>query len=156
MYYVSLFFHLIGVGLLFCGMASIPIVESMFRKEPDQKSAYTLHKVISKLGILTPVASGLLLISGIVNIISAHIVLYREGWLIIKLVLFILLLFIGMYQGKCYRQRGALVEILSLGNAPETAQTHLKLYTQKLTKYSIIQTLLLFFILLITIFRVYL
>ena len=153
---VSLFFHIVGVGLMFCGIIAVPIVESMFRTALDTRSAHTLHKVISRLGLLTPIASGLLLISGIANIITAQLVVFREGWLILKLVFFIIMLLIGILQGISYRKRGRLVEAIALGNAPESTPTETKMLTRKLATFGRIQTSLLVLILLLTLFRPYL
>ncbi len=153
---VFLFFHIVGVGLMFCGIIAVRIVESMFGTALDARSAHTLHKVISRLGLLTPMGSGLLLISGITNIITAQLVVFKEGWLILKLVFFIIVLFIGILQGISYRSRGRLVEAIALGNAPESAPTETEILTRKLATFGRIQTSLLVLILLLTLFRSYL
>lgn len=150
---VFLFLHIVGVGLIFAGIVAVPVVESMFRSALDARSAHTLHKVIMRLGLITPVASGVLLISGIFNIIAAQLIIFREGWLILKLVFFIIMLIIGFLQGRSFRIRGRIVEAIALDNAPETAATDIAMLTRRLATFGRIQTSLLLLILLVTLFH---
>jgi len=153
---VSLFFHLIGIGLMFCSIVAIPIVESMFRSAHDAASAFTLHRVISKIGLLTPIAAGILLLSGTATIITAQYSIFNEKWLLLKLLFFVIMNLVGFLQGKTYRIRGNLVESVALGNAPETTATAIEMLTRKLATFNRLQTSFLCIILLITLFRHYL
>jgi uncharacterized membrane protein SirB2 len=127
---VILFFHIAGVGLIFCGIVAVPIVESMFHAALDAKTAHTLHKVIMRLGILTPIASGVLLISGIMNILAEQLIVFKEVWLILKLMVFIIMVTVGFFQGKSYRRRGRLVEAIALDNAPGKTPAEIELLTR--------------------------
>ncbi len=141
---------------MFCSIIAVPIVDSMFRSAHDAASALTLHRVISKIGLLKPIAAGILLLSGTATIITVQYSVFNEKWLLLKLVFFIVMNLLGFLQGKSYRIRGRLVESVALGNAPETAATAVGMLTRKLATFSRLQTSFLCIILLITLFRRYL
>jgi uncharacterized membrane protein SirB2 len=141
---------------MFCSIIAVPIVESMFRSAHDAASALMVYKVILKIGLLTPIAAGILLLSGTATIITVQYSVFNEKWLLLKLAFFIIMNLLGFLQGKSYRIRGRLVESLALGNAPETAATAVGMLTRKLATFNRLQTSFLCIILLITLFRHYL
>ncbi len=152
---LSLLVHIVGVGLLFAGIVPVWIVESMLRSAVDARSAHLYHKAMVNIGILTPVASAVLLISGVTNIVAERLDFWSQGWLMIKLALFIAMGAIGAIQGKAYRTRGRLVEAIALGDAPATAPADVEMFSRRLSLFNRTQSLLLVLILIVTLFRSY-
>ncbi len=101
--YVFLF-HLLGFGLFSALLVMGWILEKRFRLEPDWDKKRYILSLMGPLGILGPVALLVLLLTGIGNIHNRFMgspdPWYSEGWLVWKIILFVLIIVNGAITGR--------------------------------------------------------
>ncbi len=149
--------HLIGFGLLCTGLLGGWIVERKIRKEAAWGTKLTMLQASRSLGLLTPVAAAVMLVTGIGNIFNLYpsepSIWITQGWLVAKVILFAFLLVNGALFGPIIsRKRTALVRKLHEGNAPEDAEQTVRIFSKNLTTFYLVQTLLLLVILYLSVF----
>ncbi|MGO9480863.1 MAG: hypothetical protein ACLP05_03660 [Candidatus Kryptoniota bacterium] len=125
---LSLFFHLIGVGMIFTLLFAGPIIETNFRWENDISMKRHSAKLLRNIGLLSPFGALVLILSGIGNMNIRGITFWdlfgSYAWLGIKLVLFIVLLIMGMaLSPKTARQRALIIEKMDQPGPPAEDST---------------------------------
>ena len=140
-FHISIFFHLVGVGMIFTLLFAGPIVESNFRWENDIRMKQHATKMLRSIGLLSPFGALVLVLSGIANMVILKItfgdLFGNDAWLGLKLLAFIILLVMGMsISPKIAKQRAMLLDQMSQQNPPEDAD-------EKLTSLNGEQTLFL-------------
>jgi uncharacterized membrane protein SirB2 len=155
MFALSLVLHIVGVSVLLGGTLFIRILESRFRKAENPSAAAVIHDSISAIGVLSPFASLLLLVTGIANIILVHIDVFSTPWLELKLACFLLAIPTGIAQGKAYRSRAGLVTaVVQKVQSGDNGRT-IEMLTRRCEILWKIQTTLIVAALVLTIFGIY-
>ncbi len=155
---ISLFFHLVGVGMIFTLLFAGPIVEANFRWENDIRMKQHAAKMLRSIGLLSPFGALVLILSGIGNMISLHMTvgdLFGSAWWLgLKLLVFIVLLGIGMaVSPKTARQRAMLLDQMNQINPPEDANDKMESINSKQTIFFVANWVLVVIIVLLTIFK---
>jgi uncharacterized membrane protein SirB2 len=157
-FHISLFFHLLGVGMIFTLLFAGPIIEANFRWENDIRMKQHSAKMLRSVGLLSPFGALVLILSGIGNMIFLNInigdLFGAYAWLGIKLFFFIILLGIGMVVSpKTARQRAMLLDQMNQINPPEDANDKLEALNSKQTVFFVLNWVLVVIIVLITLFK---
>ena len=153
---INFLFHILGFGIIFTALLGGWIVEQHIRSEKDWSKKTILMNLNRRFGLLSPLASGILLLTGIINIFnvySGHIALWHtEGWLVAKIILFAFLLVNGAVFGPILvrRRMKSLKSILE--NSPtEDAESTFKILSKSISTFYLVQFLLLLIILFLSI-----
>ncbi len=149
MYYsISIFIHYLGIGILITSILGGFIVHNSYRKSSNITEQLIFLKILRPIGLLGPSGLGIMLISGIGNLMFLGFAsqdVISQRWLMEKLFMFFLVLIIGLYSGIRSKKRATLIEQIISGNE------NTKIEKQKFDKISntflIIQTILLLAIL---------
>lgn len=157
-FHISLFFHLIGVGMIFTLLFAGPIIEANFRWENDIRMKQHAAKMLRSVGLLSPFGALVLILSGVGNMIFLHIsfgdLFGSAGWLGIKLIFFAVLLGIGMaVSPKTARQRAMLLDQMNQINPPEDANERMEALNSKQTVFYVANWALVIIIVLLTLFK---
>ncbi len=157
-FHVSLFFHLIGVGMIFTLLLAGPIIEANFRWENDIRMKQHAAKMLRSVGLLSPFGALVLILSGIGNMVFLHITVGNlfgsAAWLGLKLLVFIVLLAIGMViSPKTARQRAMLLDQMNQINPPEDAGEKMESLNSKQTLFFLANWILVVVIVLLTLFK---
>lgn len=149
--------HLLGLGILTTTMLAGFILDRRFRKEPDLHLKSYIAGISRIFGLLSPVAASLLLVTGIANIhnrfLGSSSAWYAEGWLVAKIILYVVIVFNGMIYGPgLIRSRLRLIRSQVDQTAPMNAETLMRSYNTQLTLFYLVQTLLFLFIVYISVF----
>lgn len=102
-----LYLHILGVGMLLTVLFASPFFERAIRTG-TAADAVGIHGLLNRIGLLSPAATLILLLTGIGNIVSNHIDLAGTRWLQVKLLFYLLLLVVGAVNGPFLRRRLAL------------------------------------------------
>ena len=156
--FVSLFFHLIGVGMIFTLLFAGPIIEANFRWENDVRAKVHAAKLLRNIGLLSPFGALVLILSGIGNMITLNITIWdlfgKAWWLALKLLIFIALLIMGMViSPKTAKARAMLLDQLNQLNPPEDANSQLSVLNSRQTGLFILNWVLVLVIILLTIIK---
>src|ERR1041385_1253511 len=115
---MSLFFHFIGFGLLVPLNVAGIILNSQYKKAPDLQTKAIILRALKPIGMLSPIAVLLMLVTGIGNMHSLGLDLMSMAWLAYKIVFFAIAAISGVIFGIISRKRGTLVGSMIKGNAP--------------------------------------
>lgn len=148
---LSFYFHLFGFGLIVTTLVAGFLVERKFRSEQDLSLKLYVSGLARTIGLLSPFAVLLLLVTGIGNIINRYtgmsIAWYQEGWLVAKLIFFVILLLNGMFYGpRISRSRTKLLKSLQEDSGPPDAQKALASLNRQMSLFYLVQGLLLLII----------
>lgn len=157
--YINLLFHLIGFGIIFTALLGGWIIEWRLRAEKEWDQKLFLGKINRRFNILFSIASIIMLLTGIVNTFNLYNgdinLLYTEGWLIAKVILFAFLLINGAVFGPILaRRRTKLMQGISEKNAPEDAEANIKIINKSVSTFYLVQFILLIIILYLSIIGV--
>ena len=153
---INFLFHLIGFGLIFTALLGGWILERRIRAEKEWNQKLFLGKISRRFGVLSSLSFVIMLLTGIVNIFSMYNgninLLYTEGWLIAKIILFAFLLINGAVFGPILvRRRTKLIQGISEKTAPEDAEATIKIMNKSISTFYLVQFLLLMIILYLSI-----
>jgi putative copper export protein len=149
---INFLFHLIGFGLVFTALLGGWIIERRIRAEKNWDQKLYIGKIGRRFGLLSPIASVVMLLTGIVNIFNLYNgninLWYTEGWLIAKIILFAFLLINGAIFGPILsRRRTKLIQGITAKSAPEDAENTIMVLSKSMTTFYLVQFLLLIIIL---------
>jgi putative copper export protein len=149
---INFFFHLIGFGMVFTALLGGWILERRIRAEKDWNQKLFVGKISRRFGMLSPIASFIMLFTGIVNIFNLYNgninLWYTEGWLIAKIILFAFFLINGAVFGPILiRRRTKLMQSILEKTAPEDAESNVKIMNKSNSTFYLVQFLLLIIIL---------
>ena len=149
-------FHLIGFGLIFTSLLGGWIVERRIRSEQDWNQKLFIGKIGRRFGLLSPIASIIMLLTGIINIFNLYngniTRWYSEGWLIAKIILFAFLLINGAIFGPILiRRRTKLMQGIAEKNPSNDAGSNYKILSKSITTFYLVQFFLLIIILCLSI-----
>lgn len=154
---IAFVFHLIGFGILATTLLAGFIVDRKFRSEPDFNLKLNIAKISRTIGLLSPFAALLMLASGIGNIHNRYLgssqSWYDEGWLVAKIILYVVLVFNGLFYGPgLTRNRLKIVKAQAEQSATPNADERIQSLNKQITLFYIVQTLLFLFIIYISVF----
>ena len=149
---LNFLFHLIGFGLIFTALFGGWIIERRIRAERDWNQKLFIGKINRRFGLLSPIASVVMLLTGIVNIFNLYNgninLWYTEGWLIAKIILFAFLLINGAIFGPILvRRRTKLIQGIIEKTAHEDAESTFKILCKSIATFYLVQFFLLIIIL---------
>jgi hypothetical protein len=153
---ISLLFHFIGFGIIFTSLLGGWTLERRLRLEKELNQKLYLGKISRRLYILFPIASVIMLLTGIINIFSIFSgeinLLYTEGWLIAKIILFAFFLINGTVFGPILaRRRTKLMQGISEKKAPENTEDTIKIINKSISTFYLVQFILLIIIIFLSI-----
>jgi uncharacterized membrane protein len=149
---ISFLFHLIGFGLVFTSLFGGWLIERRIRAEQDWHQKLYVGKIGRRFGLLSSIASVVMLLTGIINIFNLYNgninLWYDEGWLIAKIILFAFLLINGAVFGPIIiRRRTKLMQGIAEKTASDDAESNYKILSKNITTFYLVQFLLLIIIL---------
>jgi len=149
---INFLFHLIGFGLIFTALFGGWIVERRIRAEKNWDQRLYIGKISHRFSLLSLIASIIMLLSGTMNIFNLYnsniSLLYTEGWLMAKIILFAFLFINGIIFGPILiRRRTKLIQGIVQKTAPEDPDNTFKILSKSITTYYLVQFLLLIIIL---------
>ncbi len=149
---IILFFHFIGFGLLLTTSVAGYILNARYKKAREIQAKSTILRALKPIGILSPIALALMLITGIGNM---HMLGYTftdpPHWLAYKLSLFVLAVIGGIVFAVKSRKRGALIGELASGKTPANALETIQSYDRQINVFYLVLGLLMIMILLLSI-----
>jgi hypothetical protein len=140
---LTLLFHFIGFGLLATIATASFILDRQYHKAPDLASKAAILRAARPIGLLSPIAVVLQILTGIGNMQALGLGVFTMGWLSAKLVIFVVAASCGMYIGIVSRKRGALVGQMSAGKPPAGAEATLSGYDSQLRFFGYLMPVLL-------------
>lgn len=140
--------HLIAFGILSTTIFAGWILHRKVASEKDLNLKVYTAGLLRTVGLLSPVAALLLLVTGIANLYSryygATLQWYQESWMIVKIILFAIMLVNGSILGPALsRRRTELLKIVAGGEEREESADMIRYYSRQLDWYYIVQLLLL-------------
>ncbi len=149
---ISLFFHFIGFGLLVTTITAGYLLNGQYKKAPDLPTKVIILKALRVIGILSPVAMLIMLITGIGNMQSlGYTVLDLPGWLAYKIILFTIALISGIIFAVKSRKRAALIQQMAGGTTPANARETIESYDKQISLFYLVLLILLILILFLSI-----
>jgi hypothetical protein len=154
---IAFVLHLLSVGVLTTTLLAGFILDRKLRKEPDLRLKLYTAGISRIIGLISPLAALLLLATGIANIhnrfIGSTSAWYEEGWLVAKIILYVVVVFNGMFYGPgLMRSRLKIIRSQSEQTAPMNADTLIRSYNKQLSLFYAVQTLLFLLIVYISVF----
>ena len=154
---INFIFHLVGFGILVASLLGGFIVERKLRGQSDLNLKIYTASILRAIGLLSPGAALLLLLTGIGNIqnrfVGTDLSWYNEGWLVAKIVLYALLVLNGIIYGpRLTRNRLKLIKAQAEHEAPPTADATIRSLNLQITLFYLVQTLFLLLILYLSVF----
>jgi len=148
---ISFFLHLMGFGLMVTTLVAGLVLERKFRAEQELNLKLYVAGLARTMGLLSPFAVLLLLITGIGNIFNrsagTSVSWYQEGWLVAKIMFFVILLLNGMFYGpRISRSRTKVIRSLQEDTPQAEAVKTLASLNRQMTLFYLVQTLLLLII----------
>jgi hypothetical protein len=149
--------HLLSVGIITTTLLAGFIIDRKIRKEPDVRLRLYLSGLSRSIGLWSPVAAILLLITGIANIhnrfLGSSTDWYSEGWLVAKIVLYVVIVLNGMLYGpRLMRSRVGVFKTMTGQTVPADADATLRSLNRQIFSFYIIQMVLFLLILYISVF----
>jgi hypothetical protein len=140
--------HLIGFSLVSALVIAGWFLNIRIAREKDLSLKLYVGGIARTLSYLSPAAALLLLVTGIGNIYNlyegAGVPWYEQGWLVIKVILFGVMLVNGFVFGPALsRKRGAAIREMIESGASEERMKAFGDLTVQIRWFSIVQTVLL-------------
>jgi hypothetical protein len=153
---ITFLLHLIGFGILCTTLLAGFMLDRKFRAQTDHGLKLFTSGIARTIGLLSPVAAILMLATGIGNIhnryLGSPLTWFDEGWLVAKIILFVVLVLNGMIYGpRLTRNRTKLVKGLAEQSAPANAGELIHSYNTQITLFYLVQTVLLLLILVLSV-----
>lgn len=148
-----MFFHLIGFGLIVTLLVSSWLLHRQYTAATDFKTKSVILSSARSVGLLSPLAILVLLITGVGNMHLRGLGLFDERWLIIKVVLFAIAAVNGIVFGIRSKKRSMLVGQLAQGTAQPGSELKLASMDKSALAFYVIQTILFIAILVLTVWK---
>lgn len=110
--------HLIGFAMLFTAGVSGWILNRQYASAPDFGTKGTILRAMRPIGLMSPVAILIMIITGIGNMHLLGVGIFTESWLALKLSFFLVAATTGVVFGARARARARLVGSLAKGDPP--------------------------------------
>jgi hypothetical protein len=154
---ITFILHLLSIGILTTTLLAGFILDRKMRKESDVRLKIYIAGLSKSIGLLSPVAAILLLLTGIANIHNRFFGYpsewYTEGWLVAKIILYVVMISNGIFYGPgLMRRRLKITQSLADQSAPMNADTTIRSINRQITLFYTVQTVLFLLILYISVF----
>ncbi len=149
---IFIYIHLLGFGLLMTSVVAGLLLNLQYRRASDYKTKAALLKSSRPIGILSPLAVLIMLITGIGNMHTLGIGLFSLAWLAYKIVFFAFIAVAGVLFAIVSRKRSTFVLKLSEGIVPPDAQQTLKGYDRQVSLFYLVMALCLLIIIALTVY----
>ncbi len=149
---ISLFLHFIGFGLFVTVNVAGFILNRQYKKAPDIQTRAVIVRASRPVGLLSPVASLLMLLTGIANMRNLGYGILDVGWLTAKIIFFAIAVISGIIFGMQAAKRGKLIHAMAAGNSPQNASDLLAGYDRQITLSYLVMPILLLIILSLSIY----
>lgn len=149
--------HIIGFGLLSGGLFFGFVLDRQLRKEKEWTMKLSLAGMMRKIGILSPFIAAILLITGIGNIqnrlMGVEISWYDEGWLVAKIICFVIMLLNGILSGPALgKKRAGFIKAMVDKTGTEETEKQYNSVNGQITMFYVVQLVLLLSILYLSTF----
>lgn len=133
------------------------VLDRKFRKASDHKVRLAIAGASRTMGLLSPVAAVLLLMTGIGNIhelfAGTDTNWYSQGWLVAKIVLYAIMVLNGSFYGPSLtRGRLKLLSSIEDQSAPPGVESALQSTNNQITLFYLVQSLFLLLIIYVSVF----
>ena len=139
---LALLFHFLGLGLFVTIQVAGFVLEFQYKKAPDLQTKAVILRALRPIGLLSPVAVVIMIITGLINMNQLAIEFSTFMWLQEKLAVFVVAVVVGVFFGIRARKRGALVASMIQGKAPNDAETQLRGLDKQIMILSIVMPIL--------------
>jgi hypothetical protein len=146
-HHIAMLLHIVGIGLLFTSLVGGWILHSHYMKGAGWGTRLVLLKTLRTFGLLSPIATALLVVSGVANMILLQLGAFTTAWLSAKLVLVLLTIVNGVIFGIRSSRRSKLAVAIAESRAPENAEQTLDLMNRQQRLFFVNQTILILVIL---------
>ncbi len=149
----TLLLHLIGLCLIAATVLGSWILNGQYEKADDWNTRAVTLRMIRPLGLLSPLAVLIMLVSGLGNIHALHYGIFSERWLTMKILLFVILAGVGGFSGVVAAKRSKLVAQIAGGTAPQGGDSIARSLASRQRFLIYVQILLLVLILFLSVFK---
>ena len=143
---LTLLFHFLGFGLLVTLNVAGFILNRQYKKAQDFQTKAIILRSLRPIGLLSPVAVIIMLITGIGNMQILGYGLLTVGWLTAKIIFFAIAVISGALFGVVMQKRGKLVQQIATGQAETNATERLQGYDKQISLFHIVMPILLLII----------
>jgi len=150
--FVILLLHFLGFGLLVTVNVAGFIINRQYKKAPDLQSKAVLVRAMKPIGLLSPIAVLIMLITGIGNMHALGLGILDLGWLAAKIIFFAIAVISGIILGIQSGKRGKMIQQMVQGQAPANANELLSGYDRQVSLSYIVMPLLIVIILALSIY----
>jgi len=151
---IYLLIHLLGFGLIISVLIATPILEYYLRRAESYEQALQIAKMISRIGLLSPIAALILLLSGAALMTIYGYGLFTHGWLTGKLLIFLVMVVTGAYSsmnvGK--QRREIYIDLIEGKDNPKLPGELIRVHNRQ-SQYTRIQSAFLLMILIFTVYK---
>ncbi len=148
-----LLIHFLGFGLLMTTLVAGFLLELQFRSAKEAPARLVVLRSLRSIGILSPIAMLVILLSGIGNMNARGWGIFTQGWLTAKIMFFALLVISGVLFAVQSRKRSNLVSAIAKAPATPEQQKSLKSYHGQIILFYVVLTVILLAILYLSIWR---
>lgn len=149
---LTLILHFLGLGLLVTTSVAGILLNRQYKKAPDLPTKAIILRAAKPIGLLSPVAMVLMLLTGIGNMHAIGVGIFTFGWLSAKLVFFMIAVVGGVLLGIASKKRGALVAAMAAGKAGDDAEKKVSAYDNQIGLGYVILPVLLLVILYLSVY----
>jgi hypothetical protein len=149
---LTLLFHFLGFGLLMTINVAGFILNRQYSKSADLQSKAIILRALRPIGLLSPVAIVVMLVTGIGNMHALGYGLLDAGWLTAKIMFFAIAVISGTLFGIKAKKRGTLVQEMASGKAAANSQELLNAYDKQISLFYLVMPVLLLIILALSIY----
>ncbi len=143
---IFLVIHFIGLGFFVATLVPGFILDSQYRRATDIQTKAILLRSLRPIGLLSPIAVLVMLITGIANMRSLGLGLFDLGWLTAKIIFFALAVISGALFGIKAQKRAKLIHQMIKNEAPSDAESQLREFDRQQRLFYIVQPILLLII----------
>lgn len=151
---IVLLIHLLGYGLLISVLVATPILEYYLRRAESYEHALKLANIVSKIGLLSPIAALMLIVSGVSLMNLFGYGLFTHAWLTGKLLVFLVMIVSGAYSsmdiGK--QRRSIYNDLIDGKDNPKLPGELLRAHNRQ-SQYTRIQSIFMLMILIFTVYK---
>ena len=148
-----MFFHFVGLGLIATMLTTAWLLQRQYKSASDYSTKSVILNSGRLVGMLSPFAILLILISGIGNMSVRDLEFTTETWLTVKICLFLVAMVNGIVFGIRSKKRGMLVGQMAKGTPPENAEKTLAGMDRYSLIFLIVQTILIIVILALAVWK---
>jgi hypothetical protein len=149
--------HLLSVGILTTTLIAGFLLDRRIRKESNLGLKIYVAGISRTIGLLSPVAVILLLLTGIANIhnrlLGSTMAWYDEGWLVAKIIVYVVMVFNGMFYGPgLMRSRLKIIQSQLEQKAPDSSESTIRSLNKQISLFYAVQSLLFLFVIYLSVF----